>query len=51
MIDKAKFHLNLYKVENSQRAPPMPKEDSTERVKIVPYDDGWPGFEEKIMEV
>jgi len=29
----------------------MPKEDYTERVEVVPYDDGWPGFEEKVLEV
>jgi hypothetical protein len=29
----------------------MPKEDYTERVEVVPYDDSWPGFEEKVLEV
>jgi hypothetical protein len=29
----------------------LAKEDYAERVKIVPYDDGWPGFEEKVLKV
>jgi len=29
----------------------MSKEEYTERVEIVPCDDGWPGFEEKVLEV
>jgi len=37
--------------KGNQRVPPMPKEDYTERVEVVPYDDGWPGFEEKVLEV
>ena len=44
VIKKILTHLNIFK-EKKQRAPPMPKTDYTERVKIVPYDDGWPEYE------
>lgn len=44
-------HLNLYEEKGNQRAPPIPKEDYTERVEVVPYDDGWPDFKEKVLEV
>ena len=33
-------------IENSL---PMSKK-YTERVEVVPFDDGWPGFEEKVVE-
>ena len=29
----------------------MPKEEYTERVEIVPCDDGWPGYEETMVEL
>ena len=45
VIKKILTHLNLFKEKKKQRAPPMPKTDYTERVKIVPYDDGWPEYE------
>ncbi len=28
----------------------MPKEEYTERVDVVPYDDGWPDHEETVVE-
>lgn len=28
----------------------MVKKDYTERVEIVPCDDGWPGYEETVVE-
>ena len=43
--------LNLYEEKASQRAPPMAKKDYTERVEVVPYNVGWPGSEEKVLEV
>ncbi len=43
-------HLDLYEPKSNQRAPPMPEKDYTERVKIVPYDDGWPESEEVAVE-
>ena len=50
VIKKILTHLNLYEESGNQRAPPMQKEEYTERVKIVPYDDGWPGYEETVAE-
>ncbi len=44
-------HLNLYDERSNQRAPPMSKIDYTERVKIVPYNDGWPEYEEAVFEL
>lgn len=43
-------HLNLYEEKRNQRAPPMVKKDYTERVEIVPCDDGWPAYEETVVE-
>ena len=45
VIKKILTHLNLFKEKKKQRAPPMPETDYNERVKIVPYDDGWPEYE------
>ncbi len=51
VIKKILTRLNLYEEQGNQRAPPMPKEEYTERVDVIPYDDGWPGFEEKVLDV
>jgi hypothetical protein len=50
VIKKILTHLNLYEERGNQRAPPMTKKDYTERVEIVPCDDGWPGYEETLVE-
>lgn len=52
VIKKILTHLNLYEEKGNQRALPMPKEDYTytERVEVVPYDDGWPDHEETVVE-
>jgi hypothetical protein len=42
--------LNLHDEKKKERAPPMLKEDYTERVKIVSCDDGWTGYEETVVE-
>ncbi len=42
VIKKVLTHLKMYDERNNQKAPPMPKMVYTERVKIVPFDDGWP---------
>ena len=39
-------HLNEYKERKNERAPPKSKNKYSESVEIVPYDDGWPGYEE-----
>lgn len=44
VIKKILTHLNPYEEQGNQRAPAMPKEVYIERVEVVPYDDGWPGF-------
>ncbi len=50
VIKKILTHLDLYEPKSNQRAPPMPEKDYTERVKIVPYDDGWPEYGEVAVE-
>ena len=50
VIKKILTHLNLYDERRNQRAPPMPDIDYTERLEIVPYDDGWPEYEEAVFE-
>jgi hypothetical protein len=50
VIKKILIHLNLYEEKGNQRAPPMVKKNYTERVEIVPCDDGWPGYEETVVE-
>ena len=51
VIKKMLTHLNLYEEQGNQRAPPIPKVNYTERVEVFPCDDGWPGFEEKVLDV
>jgi len=36
--------------EGTQRAPPSAKKERTERVQVIPCDDGWPGCEETVVE-
>ena len=50
VIKKILTHLNLYEERGNQRAPPMPKVDNIKRVKIVPYDDGWPECDEPVFD-
>jgi hypothetical protein len=50
VIKKILTHLNLYDERRNQRAPPMPDIDYPERIEIVPYDDGWPEYEEAVFE-
>ena len=50
VIKKILTHLELYDERKNQRAPPMPQMEYTERVKIVPYDDGWPEHEEVVFD-
>jgi len=40
----------VYEENKNQRAPPLPKIDYTERVEIVPSDDGWPEYLEQYLE-
>ena len=50
VIKKILTHLNLYEERGNQRAPPTRKVENIERIKIVPYDDGWPEYEELVFE-
>lgn len=50
MIKKILTHLNIFKDEKNQRVPPLPEKDYAERVKIVPFEDGWPEYEEVVFE-
>lgn len=51
VIKKILTHLKIFEEKKNQRAPPMAKIDYTERVEIVPYDDGWPEYEEAIFDL
>lgn len=50
VIKKILKHLEMYDEGSNQRAPPIAQIDYAERVKIVPYDDGWPEYEEAVIE-
>ena len=50
VIKKIPVHVGLYQVQEKKRAPPMIPKDYTERVEIVPCDDDWPGYEERVAE-
>jgi len=51
VIKKILTHLKIFEEKKNQRAPPMVQIDYTERVKIVPYDDGWPEYEEAVFDI
>ncbi len=42
-------HLNIYEEKKNQRAPPTVEQEYTEP-EIVPFDDGWPEYEEAAFE-
>ena len=50
VIKKTLTHLKLYEDKGNQRAPPRPEIDYTERVEIVPCDDGWPEYEGAVFD-
>jgi hypothetical protein len=45
VIKKILIHLGVYE-EKNQRAPPAALPEYTEPIEIVPYDDGWPGYDD-----
>ncbi len=51
VIKKILTNLNLYEKRGNQRAPPTPEVENIERVKIVPYDDGWPKYEDSVFDL
>jgi hypothetical protein len=54
VIKKILTHLGVYEEKNqrapNQRAPPAVAPKYTEPVEIVPYDDGWPGYNEPVFD-
>jgi hypothetical protein len=47
---KCTAEMKIFEEKKTQRAPPKAQIDYTERVKIVPYDDGWPVYEEAVFD-
>ncbi len=51
VIKKILTHLNVYEERKNQRAPPqIIKENTKAVVEIVPYDDGWPEYDEPVFD-
>ncbi len=50
VIRKILTHLGVYQERQNQRAPPAVPPDYTGQVEIVPYDDGWPEYEEAVFD-
>ncbi len=49
-INKILTHLNIFDEKKNQRAPPVAAVEHIESVVIVPFDDGWPEYEEAVNE-
>lgn len=49
VIKKILTHLKLYEERNNQRAPSAAPQYIVP-TEIVPYDDGWPGYEEPVFD-
>ncbi len=49
VIKKILTHLNIFEVKKNQRAPPSVEPEYTEP-EIVPYDDGWPEYDEPVFD-
>jgi hypothetical protein len=49
VIQEILTHLNIYKEKKNQRAPPTVEPEYAEPV-VVPFDDGWPEYEEAVIE-
>jgi hypothetical protein len=42
----------VYEERKNQRAPPQIKKENTKPVvEIVPYDDGWPEYDEPVFDL
>ena len=46
VIEKILSHLNNFEENKNQREPPKAVPEYTEATETVPYDDGWPGYDE-----
>ncbi len=51
VIKKILFHFKLYLKPTKQRTPPVPSLCFSESVRYESYDDGWPGYEESVVDV
>jgi hypothetical protein len=49
VIKKILTHLNIFEEKKNQRAPPRAAPDDR-APEIVPYDDGWPGYDEPVFD-
>jgi hypothetical protein len=49
VIKKILTHLNIFEEKKNQRAPPIAIPEYTEP-EIVPYDDGWPEYDEAVFD-
>lgn len=54
LTQKILTHLGVYEEKHKkapkQRAPPSATHEQVKPVEIVPYDDGWPGYDEPIFD-
>ncbi len=50
VIKKILTHLNIFEEKKNQRAPPRSTPEYTEIPEIVPYDDGWPEYDEPVFD-
>jgi len=49
VIRKILTHIGVYE-EKKQRAPPVAPPEYAEPIDIVPCDDGWPGYDEPVLD-
>jgi hypothetical protein len=49
VIKKILTHLNIFEEKKNQRAPPIVIPEYTEP-EIVFYDDGWPEYDEAVID-
>ncbi len=40
----------VYEEKKNQRAPPAAIPEYIERVEIIPFDDGWPEYEDPVYD-
>ena len=50
VIKKILTHLNMFEEKKNQRAPPKATPEYLEPPEVVPYDDGWPGYDEPVFD-
>lgn len=50
VIKKILTHLNIFVEKQNQRAPPVAPPEYTEPIEILPYDDGWPEYDDPVFD-